>query len=91
MNRESNLPFLTVIPFNVMSNKKLEAEEKLHYGCMFVLRNSKGNCIATIKQLAEMQNVSIEQIEKWNKSLEDQGYITLKDKNTILLNNRSVQ
>lgn len=69
------LPYLAVIPYSILSDKDLEANAKLHFGCLAGLSKKNGYCWATDDQLAEMHEVSTRQILRWMKALESKGYI----------------
>lgn len=69
------MPHYCVIPYEVISNKNLTPNAKIHYGCLAGLAKKEGYCWATDQQLAEMHGVNISQIKRWNKSLDDNGFI----------------
>ena len=68
-------PYISIIPYSVMSCTDLEPNAKLHYGCLAGLSKKEGYCWATDEQLAEMHKVSERQIKRWNDSLEKNGFI----------------
>ena len=68
-------PYLAVIPYAVMSDKKLTPYAKLHFGCLAALSKKEGYCFASDKQLAEMHQVDERQISRWHKSLEENNHI----------------
>ena len=68
-------PYISIIPYSVMSCTDLEPNAKLYYGCLAGLSKKEGYCWATDEQLAEMHKVSERQIKRWNDSLEKNGFI----------------
>ena len=76
-----DFPYLTTIPYAVMSSKKVCPQAKLHYGCLVALSKNHGYCWATNEQLAEMHQVSLTQIKTWNSELKKEGFIKLLTKN----------
>lgn len=68
-------PYIAVIPFKVMSDPDLPPNAKLHYGCLAGLSKKEGYCWATNEQLAEMHGVHESQIKRWQKELEEKGFI----------------
>jgi len=74
-------PYLAILPYEVMKVKKIPAAAKIHYACLVGLSKKEGYCWATDEQLAEMHEVDISQIKRWNLILEKKGFISRETKN----------
>ena len=86
MSQESNkkeldLPYLAIIPYAVLSDKDLLPAAKIYYGCLVGLSKKQGYCWATDASLAFQQGVDERTIKRWNKSLEEKGFIVRMTKN----------
>ena len=81
MSEKLDFPYICAIPYNVMADTELEPSAKLHYACLAGLSKREGYCWATDEQLAEMHGVSLSQLKRWNKSLEEQGHIKRETEN----------
>jgi len=80
ISKKIEFPYISIIPYNVMSDKNLNPSSKLHFGCLSALAKKVGYCYATDEQLAEMHKVDESQIKRWNKNLEESGYISRETK-----------
>ncbi|HIZ53083.1 MAG TPA: helix-turn-helix domain-containing protein [Candidatus Enterococcus avicola] len=67
--------FYAIIPANVRYDKDLIPNAKLLYGEITALCNAKGYCWASTEYFAELYNVNRVSIQRWLKSLEENGYI----------------
>ena len=76
-----DFPDLAIIPYKIYSNKNIEPNAKLHFGCLLELSKKEGFYCATNKQFADMHGVTIRQIRRWHKSLEENGFIKMTRKN----------
>ena len=81
-SQKIDFPYLAIIPFQVMSNQKISANTKLHFGCLTALSKKCGYCYATDEQLAKMHNVKERQIKRWHKELEENDFI-LRETKTV--------
>jgi len=72
------MPFAIFLTGPIVCDKAVHIKAKVHYSCLVGLANKFGYCWATDEELSHMQEVSIRQIQRWNKSLEDNGYISKK-------------
>lgn len=68
--------YYAVIPANVRYDKNLPANAKLLYGEITALCNEKGYCWASTNYFQELYGVSRVSIQKWMRSLEENGYIS---------------
>lgn len=68
-------PYVSLIPYKIMSAKCLCPNAKLHYGCLAALSKKEGYCWASDEQLAEMHGVKVRVIQKWHEKLENLGFI----------------
>jgi hypothetical protein len=69
------LPFIASIPYRVQADENISDASKLYFGQIVGLSVKYGYIFATDDQLAEMKKTSKKNIERWNKELEDAGYI----------------
>lgn len=69
--------YYAVIPGNVRYDKRLRANEKLLYGEITALTNSKGYCWASNKYFADLYNVTTQAVSKWISHLKEYGYIDI--------------
>ncbi len=81
MQTQLDMPYVAIIPYAVMSDKEIEANAKLHYGCLAGLAKKEGYCWASDDQLAEMHGVHKSQIKRWHNSLEKKGHIRRQTEN----------
>jgi hypothetical protein len=81
-----DFPYISIIPYSVMSCGSLEPSAKLYYGCLAGLARQEGYCWATDSQLAEMHKVCERQIKRWNESLEKNGFIKRQTENKTYRN-----
>lgn len=68
--------YYAIIPANVRYDKNLPANAKLLYGEITALCNEKGYCWASTNYFQELYGVSRVSIQKWIRSLEENGYIS---------------
>lgn len=68
--------YFAVIPANVRYDKNLTGKAILLYGEITALCNQKGYCWASNDYFAKLYGVNSKSIQRWIKSLEDQGYIS---------------
>jgi hypothetical protein len=78
---ELTLPFIASIPYAVQSDDELPDSVKIYFGQIVGLSIKCGYIWATDEQLASMKKTSIKNIERWNRLLEEKGYITRETKN----------
>lgn len=71
----SNKSYYAIIPASVRYDEDLMANAKLLYGEITALSNEKGFCWAGDKYFSDLYKVNKATIQKWLKSLEDNGYI----------------
>ena len=67
--------YYAVIPAEVRYNKKLTPNSKLLYAEITALCNMNGKCTASTEYFCKLYEVSRVSIQKWLKTLEDNGYI----------------
>lgn len=84
---ELDLPYVALIPYSVLSNKVIQPAAKVHYACLAGLAKKQGYCWATDEQLANMHEVDVRTIKRWNQSLEAEGFIKKVCKNVPYRNN----
>ena len=72
------MPYIAILPYQILIDKSLAPACKIHFAILCGLSKKYGYCFATDKQLAELQEVSVQIIERWNMSLERSGHITRK-------------
>ena len=70
MNEESKNNYYAIIPATVRYNKDLKPNEKLLYGEITALANSKGFCFASNRYFAELYKVTIHTVSQWISHLE---------------------
>lgn len=75
MNEEIQANYYAIIPAGVRYNKKLKFAERLMYGEITALSNSKGYCFAKNKYFADLYNVSMSTISRWISHLSELRYI----------------
>ncbi len=76
-----DLPYIAVIPYAIQSDEDLPDSVKIYFGQLTGLASKYGYVWATDENLSIMKNTSKRNIERWNKTLEDAGYITRETKN----------
>lgn len=89
MSEEKQAPnYYSIIPADVRYHKELRPNEKLLYGELTALTNSKGFCWASNQYFAELYGVSKETVSRWIANLEKFGFVTREiirdDKNVII-------
>lgn len=67
--------YYAVIPANVRYDKNLKANEKLLYGEIACLSNSKGYCFSSNNYFAELYGVTPQAVSSWVSNLEKCGYV----------------
>ena len=70
--------YYAILPANVRYDKNLTPNAKLLYAEITALTSDKGFCWATNSYFAELYGVTKTSITGWIKSLEENGYITVK-------------
>ena len=78
MNEESKNNYYAIIPATVRYNKDLKPNEKLLYGEITALANSKGFCFAINRYFAELYKVTIHTVSQWISHLEKLGYVNIE-------------
>ena len=78
MNEESKNNYYAIIPATVRYNKDLKPNEKLLYGEITALANSKGFCFASNRYFAELYKVNIHTVSQWISHLEKLGYVNIE-------------
>ena len=68
-------PYLSILPYAVLSDKDLRPNAKIFYSCLVGLAKKEGYCWASNQQLAEMMQVQPRAIRLWLESLEKKGFI----------------
>lgn len=75
------MPYVAVIPYQVLIDQELPPNAKLFYGCLVGLSKKEGYCWATDGQLEEMFFVKGRAIHRWLEVLEKRGYIRRETQN----------
>lgn len=70
--------YYAILPANVRYDKNLTPNAKLLYAEITALTSDKGFCWATNSYFAELYGVTKASITGWIKSLEENGYISIK-------------
>lgn len=70
--------YYAVIPANVRYDKELRANEKLLFGEISALTDSKGECFASNNYFASLYEVVPSAISRWIKDLEKKKYIEIE-------------
>lgn len=70
--------YYAVIPANVRYDKELRANEKLLFGEISALTDSKGECFASNNYFANLYEVVPSAISRWIKDLEKKKYIEIE-------------
>jgi hypothetical protein len=83
------LPYIAVIPFAVLSDKDLQPNAKLFYGCLAGLAKKEGYCWASNENLADMFGVKERIVARWLETLEKKGFIHREVQNTPHLENKA--
>ena len=78
MNEENKNNYYAIIPATVRYNKDLKPNEKLLYGEITALANSKGFCFASNRYFAELYKVTIHTVSQWISHLEKLGYVNIE-------------
>ena len=78
MNEEIKNNYYAIIPATVRYNVNLKPNEKLLYGEITALSNSKGFCYATNRYFANLYRVTIHTVSQWISHLEKLGYINIE-------------
>ena len=78
MNEEIKNNYYAIIPATVRYNVDLKPNEKLLYGEITALANSKGFCFASNRYFAELYKVTIHTVSQWISHLEKLGYVTIE-------------
>ena len=77
MNEKINSNYYAIIPATIRYNEKLKSSEKLLYGEITALANTRGYCYAQNRYFADLYNVSIETVSRWLSHLQKMGYIEI--------------
>lgn len=67
--------YYAIITASVRYDKSISSNAKLLYAEITSILNMQGKCFATNSYFAELYNVDESTIQRWLKSLEDNGYI----------------
>ena len=78
MNEESKNNYYAIIPATVRYNKDLKPNEKLLYGEITALANSKGFCFASNRYFAELYKVTIHTVSQWIRKIKKLGYVNIE-------------
>lgn len=78
MNEEIKNNYYAIIPATVRYNLDLKPNEKLLYGEITALANSKGFCFANNRYFAELYKVTIHTVSQWISHLEKLGYVKIE-------------
>ena len=78
MNEENKSNYYAIIPATVRYNQNLKSSEKLLYGEITALTNTKGYCYASNRYFASLYNVTLHTVSQWVSHLEKLGYITIE-------------
>lgn len=70
--------YYSIIPANVRYDKRLKANEKLLYGEITSLANTKGYCYASNGYFAELYDVKERAVQVWILNLKNMGYIRVE-------------
>lgn len=79
--KELDLPYIAIIPYHVQTCETLSDAAKLYYGQIVGLSKKTGYLWASDEQLAQMKNTSVRNIQRWNKELEEAGFVYRETKN----------
>ena len=71
-------PYLSVMPYNILSDESLSEGAKLHFCYLSALAKNEGYCWATNEQLAEVQEKSVKSIVRYNTELRTNGHIIIE-------------
>ena len=78
MNEENKNNYYAIIPATVRYNLDLKPNEKLLYGEITALANSKGFCFANNRYFAKLYKVTIHTVSQWISHLEKLGYVKIE-------------
>ncbi len=78
METTQNKGYIAIIPAVVRYDKDLKPSEKLLFGEISALMDSKGFCWASNKYFAELYGVAIETVSRWITHLVKKGYVKSK-------------
>ena len=78
MNEEIKNNYYAIIPATVRYNLDLKPNEKLLYGEITALANSKGFCFANNRYFAKLYKVTIHTVSQWISHLEKLGYVKIE-------------
>ena len=78
METTQNKGYIAIIPAVVRYDKDLKPSEKLLFGEISALMDSKGFCWASNKYFAELYGVAIETVSRWIAHLVKKGYVKSK-------------
>ena len=73
--KKLEFPMFGIVPGTLLSAKNISPNAKLHFSCLTALAQKEGYCWATDDAMAEMHDVHRAQVCRWNKELEDAGFI----------------
>lgn len=78
METPQNRGYIAIIPAVVRYDKELKPSEKLLFGEISALMDTKGYCWASNKYFAELYDVAIETVSRWITHLVKKGYVKSK-------------
>ncbi len=78
MNEENKINYYAIIPATVRYNNNLKPAEKLLYGEITALTNTKGYCYAKNRYFANLYDVTLHTVSQWISHLEKMGYIKIE-------------
>jgi len=85
------LPRFCIVPLQARLDKSLNDAAKIYLGELNALSNKFGYCYASDEQLAEMKQVSVRTIERWNKDLQERGFLIRDTTHTHVKTEKGVE
>lgn len=70
--------YYAIVPATVRYDNNLKANEKLLFGEITCLSNSKGNCWASNTYFSKLYNVRKNTVSQWVQNLKKRGYINIE-------------
>jgi len=78
LNEDNKINYYAIIPATVRYNNNLKPAEKLLYGEITALTNTKGYCYAKNRYFANLYDVTLHTVSQWISHLEKMGYIKIE-------------
>jgi len=80
-DKKLSLPYLAVIPYNILIDEDIQPAAKIFFGCLAGLAKKTGYAYGSNEAFAEMMQTSRSSIKRWLETLEDNGHISRDTKN----------